>query len=120
MGHTLATAEVAIKNRVPFRMRDTLSGIEGWDRDDYGELPVNYWQSLQEAVYVVLSYDTPIGWTMPDGTPIVPDVGYSLTTSQHQYLVLNAWGMRDHPFVRRGRETRPAGGGPRRGGIDDL
>jgi hypothetical protein len=119
MTHTLTSAEVAIKNQIPFSMRDTLIGIEGWGRKEYGELPLSYWQSLQEAQYVVLSYTTPIGWIMPDGTAIVPDVGYSLTTSQHQMTVMAAWGMPVR-YPARGREVRPAGGGPRRRGIDDL
>jgi hypothetical protein len=54
---------------------------------------------------------------MPDGEKIVPDVGYSATTSQHQMTVMAAWDLPVR-FPARGRTLRPAGGGPRRGGID--
>lgn len=40
--------------------------------------------------YVVSSYGTPIAWTNPDGTLVVPDERYSTTTSKHQYHVRQA------------------------------
>lgn len=83
----------------------------------YGELPEEYRASVRGARYVVFSYCTPIGWVTADGVKEVPDVGYSLTTGEHQYIVLHAWGIRRHPA--RGRELRPAGGGSRSGGMDD-
>lgn len=115
MSITLADAEVAIKNQLPFRMRDTFSA--GPIALGYGELPDQYHEDVNVAVYVVFSYGTPIGWIREDGTKTVPDVGYSATTSQHQYIVLNAWGIKGQ-FPKRGRTVRRAGGGPRRGGID--
>jgi hypothetical protein len=47
----------------------------------------------------VYSYGTPIAWVTEDESRSqtepylyhVPDVGYSLTTGQHQYTVLDAW-----------------------------
>lgn len=39
--------------------------------------------------YVILSYDTPIAWHA-DGTWRVPNVRYSLTTTQHQWLIGDA------------------------------
>lgn len=119
MSFTLADAEMAIKDQLPFHMRDTLYATVGWN-GSRGFLPwPDYHESIKDAVYVVISYGTPIGWIRPDGTKVVPDVGYSNTTSQHQYTVLNAWKIRGR-FPKRGRELRPAGGGPRRGGIDDY
>lgn len=85
---------------------------------DMGHLPVKYHSSAREAVYVVYSYGTPIAWVveldLEVGDPYrytVPDVGYSPTTGQHQYEVLEAWA--DHlkrqgtyrRFPARGRET---------------
>lgn len=43
--------------------------------------------------YYVMSYGTPIAWVHCDGTRVVPDVKYSLTTTQHQSIVRRAWGM---------------------------
>lgn len=65
-----------------------------------GHLPPRFHASAREAVYVVYSYDTPIGWvTEPEGlirdtNPYwyhIPNVSYSPTTGQHQYAVLEAW-----------------------------
>jgi hypothetical protein len=84
-----------------------------------GKLPPQYAEDLAMADYVVMSYATPIAWET-DGEITIPDVGYSPTTGQHQYTVKTAWNAPDHMrFPARGRELRPAGGGPRRGGIDD-
>ncbi len=35
-------------------------------------------------VYVVWSYATPIGWAREDGSTVIPDVRFSVTTSKHQ------------------------------------
>jgi hypothetical protein len=64
-----------------------------------GHLPRRYHASARQAVYVVYSYDTPIGWVLeaPQNGPRnpywfkVPDVSYSPTTGQHQYACLEAW-----------------------------
>jgi hypothetical protein len=114
---TLDQAENKIKEMESFRLRggDTLTGgpaITGV----YGLLPERYREDYDEAVYAVISYNTPIAWVRPDGTKVIPDVGYSDTTNQHAYTVKFAWDMPSFPV--RGRELRPAGGGPRRGGID--
>lgn len=84
-----------------------------------GHLPRQYQASARQAVYVVYSYDTPIAWVteLEVRTPHcayryhLPDVGYSPTTGQHQWAVMEAWG----PQLRaqgtygrlgaRGRET---------------
>lgn len=36
--------------------------------------------------YVVYSYQTPIAWLRNDGRTVIPDVGYSVTTTRHQGL----------------------------------
>lgn len=69
---------------------------------EFGHLPRKFHASAREAVYVVYSYDTPIAWVLEvqQGTDpytyVVPDVGYSLTTGQHQYAVLEAWAEARH------------------------
>lgn len=86
-----------------------------WKTGAYGLLPEQYHEAVSRAQYVVWSFATPIGWVNDDGTATVPDVGYSDTTGQHQYIVKAAFGMKSFPA--RGRELRPAGGGPREGGF---
>lgn len=57
-----------------------------------GRLASNYHQSLRQADYVVLSYDTPIAWHVAehkgdDAYWVVPDEFYSGTTTKHQDIV---------------------------------
>jgi hypothetical protein len=72
------------------------SGYSG-PATSFGHLPRKYHEAVRSAVYVVYSYDTPIGWVMehPHGEDpyvyVIPDVSYSPTTGQHQYAVLEAW-----------------------------
>jgi hypothetical protein len=114
---TLAQAQEEIKHRCPFRMSDTLHATEGWN-GARGHLPwPDYRDSIKDAPYVVISYGTPIAWITQDGREVIPDVGYSATTGQHQMTVQAAWGWVVR-YPARGRPLRPAGGGPRRGGID--
>lgn len=47
-------------------------------------------RQLSDARYVVWSYHTPIAWLTIDDEWIVPDIRYSMTTSQHQSLVRSA------------------------------
>lgn len=45
------------------------------------------------VAYVVRSYNTVIGWRLLDGTGVVPNANYSVTTSNHQgiaRMALNA------------------------------
>lgn len=41
-------------------------------------------------LYVVYSYNTPIAWVKYDGTVVIPDLRYSVTTAHHQN-VCRAW-----------------------------
>lgn len=56
----------------------------------YGYLPQSYWDSVDHADYVVMSYGTPIAWLLPVPDVLLtskwvrPDVRYSVTTSKHQ------------------------------------
>jgi len=42
------------------------------------------------VIYAVTSYATPIAWVRQDGQVVIPDEGYSATTSRHQNLC-RAW-----------------------------
>jgi hypothetical protein len=65
-----------------------------------GQLPHEYVLGLRADIeearvaggqtYVVSSYSTPIAWTRPDGTLVIPEERYSATTSKHQYHVRQA------------------------------
>lgn len=113
---TLSEAQQKITAREPFRLKGRATlWATATPPSHIGHLPPQYAESLTMADYVVMSYHTPIAWET-DGEAVVPDVGYSPTTGQHQYTVKAAWELRSWPT--RGRELRPAGGGPRRGGID--
>lgn len=104
-----------------------------------GYLPARLHASARSAVYVVYSYGTPIAWVTENddehGEPYtyhIPDVGYSLTTGQHQYDCLDAWkgAARRRAVDRHGRRevvrippTAEAYGVPRRprsGGLDGF
>jgi hypothetical protein len=107
MAETVATrldeAEELIKQERPFRLRggSSLRGVTeapGW----LGLLPPEHSEGIENAEYVVMSYDTPIAWVI-DGEKFLPDVGYSPTTGQHQYLVADAWGLDFSPA--RGRKV---------------
>jgi len=124
IARTLDEAGQMIAARQPFRMRGQSDPPTLWATTEppsyLGHLPPEYAESLTTADYVVISYSTPIAWEN-DGEITLPDVGYSPTTSQHQYTVKDAWEITGRmSFPARGRELRPAGGGPRSGGIDDA
>lgn len=115
---SLDEAESLIKDREAFVMgtRGNVHAYPGWN-GARGFLPDNeVTDGLRSAIYVVYSYGTPIAWVTEDDVKVIPDVGFSATTSQHQYMVAAAWGVDFRPA--RGRTVVEAGGGPRRGGVD--
>lgn len=116
---TLAQAEELIKAREEFVMGryGNVQAFAVWN-GARGFLPdEEVTDGLRRAAYVVYSYGTPIAWITEDGVKVIPDVGFSSTTGDHQYRVAAAWGVDFRPA--RGRKIVPAGGGPRSGGIDD-
>jgi hypothetical protein len=119
---TLDEAEVRVGSLKPFRTATgSMKGAPG-GADTFGHLPEAYHAEVRDAEYVVYSYATPIAWLTVTGQRVVPDIGYSPTTSQHQYLVKNAWQGTDwvgSTFPARGRQVVRAGGGRRGGGMDD-
>lgn len=86
-------AENRIQRLEEFRNKTgSLRGVrEGASPEDIDCLPEKYWGDVRDAGYTVWSYGTPIAWVRPDGERVVPDIGYSLTTGQHQYIVKAAW-----------------------------
>lgn len=85
------------------------------DWRSFGYLPDEYRAAVRAARYVVYSYDTPIAWVTQDGERVVPDIGYSLTTSEHQLAVKQAWN-KTFTIPNRKRAVIPASDGPRHGG----
>lgn len=84
-------AEQKIKNLAPFRNRSgALRGVEN-GADEFGLLPERWWNPASDAVYVVYSYRTPIAWVTADGARVIPDIGYSPITGEHQLAVKTAW-----------------------------
>ncbi len=102
---TLDEAAEFIRQGKPFRLRGsgqpTLYATT--EAPGYlGRIPSHKSIGSGAADYWVFSYDTLIAW-VTEGEPTVPDVGYSPTTGQHQYLVAQALGVDFCPA--RGRPT---------------
>lgn len=55
-----------------------------------GKLPTEFYESLKasgtagDKIYIVFSYNTPIGWARDNQELTIPDVTYSITTTKHQ------------------------------------
>lgn len=109
-----------IKDEEPFVSKSKTGGRPNlWGSHtcvrSFGYLPPMYYDAVRAAQYVVYSYDTPIAWVAQDGTKVVPDIGYSRSTGQHQLAVKQAWN-KTFTFPARGRKVVPASDGPRHGG----
>lgn len=83
--------EQALHDRRPFSRRGyAMSAIEGSVNTlfpaNFGELPAEQVEQYKadKPVYTVLSYQTPIAWITSSGLVRIPEVKYSLTTTQHQ------------------------------------
>lgn len=70
----------------------------------YGALPREYAKGLDDAMYVVYCYGTPIAWVVmadeatEDGrVNFMPDWQYSATTTFHQGVIAEAWGKIHDP-----------------------
>lgn len=88
-GKQLPQTESDLANRRPF-VHASLSGSTRCY--GLGQLPAPFREQFRAGavVYVVLSYDTPIGWVLDDGTVVIPKVTYSATTTGHQSIVRRA------------------------------
>lgn len=82
----------ALATREPFTTYGSFRAVLGatWDT---GRLPDPYRSQYLDAwsddriTYTVLSYRTPVAWTLDDGTVVIPPVKYSPTTTGHQALL---------------------------------
>lgn len=77
-----------MRNLIPFDSQGAMrarrmSGINAYE-GDLGRLT---WDEKIFPIYMVWSYDTPIGWVDKYGAIVVPNVKYSTTTTHHQGLV---------------------------------
>lgn len=68
----------------------------------YGALPREYAKGLDDAMYVVYCYGTPIAWVVMDDEAtedgrvnFMPDWQYSATTTYYQSLIADTWGSRN-------------------------
>lgn len=81
--------------RKPFRSHGAMAAHK-FALSTTGRLPkewVNIYRSDREnpgISYVVYSYSTPIAWVCFDGRVVIPEVGYSVTTTRHQGMC-RAW-----------------------------
>ena len=81
-----------IIDRTPFANRQHSLWAELTSLPGNGEAPESVVDAIRDAtrnytekVYVVYSYSTPIAWAREDDELLtVPDISYSITTSQHQ------------------------------------
>ena len=92
------TAAYLVRQKKPFEA-SALTG--GWfgaftptKGPTLGRLPQEHRPPLAKAlrkgsVYIVLSYETPIAWSV-NGQWVVPGVKYSPTTTKHQHIVRRA------------------------------
>lgn len=86
----------------------------------YGALPREYARGLDDAVYVVYCYGTPIAWvvmadeaTEEGRVNFMPDWQYSATTTYYQSLITYAWGSRNLHDPNRAKSQRDNRGTPR-------
>lgn len=83
-----AEAVDCIRQGEPF-LASALSG--GVNDGRLGDLPTEQRKEFIKAepdmVYVVRSYETPIGWLTTDGVWTIPALRYSRTTSSHQGML---------------------------------
>lgn len=95
MAQRIALRAVAAKiaKREAFATHNgTLTGVrtDGEPFHGTGRLPEDWRRIFErqggagELAYVVTSYVTPIAWVLTDGTVIIPDARYSVTTTRHQ------------------------------------
>ena len=83
------TIREALRTRTEFDANGTMRGTTS--RYSTGALPAEhkeqYLADWNDITFTVLSYATPIGWVLADGTVRIPEVRYSQTTTRHQGLV---------------------------------
>lgn len=82
----------ALRECKPFdRKGFSMKGIQGavthfgkMDPEDIESY--EYHARVNDVLYTVVSYATPIAWVLRNGTVVMPEAGYSNTTKQHKAL----------------------------------
>ena len=88
--HAIANA---IQNGEPFTTSGALSGEPYPLYVGGGRLSYDWASRIDRPIYVVRSYATAIAWQNHDGTWVMPDDKYSVTTSKHQGTIRYALNM---------------------------
>lgn len=82
-------AREALSERRAYTTHGAMYAIEGVTGT--GRLPRDwadeYRADMDHITYTVVSYSTPIAWVLDNGTVVIPDVKYSVTTSKHQGML---------------------------------
>ena len=81
-----ATARNYLAARKPFKCTNWHAEVDVAATAPVGRLPQEWVPlfRLADKAYVVYSWATPIAWVDVDGTVVVPDARYSVSTSKHQ------------------------------------
>jgi hypothetical protein len=100
---TQAEAPVAIRDRREFRASKLSARYVTSYNTGYGDLPAGWRERFRVAyrnsrferrLYVVCSFETPIAWALGDDVTF-PDVRYSITTTKHQWIAAEGFGLVD-------------------------
>lgn len=98
-----------IAARGSFQAAKSVQGRAGWAATGtrVGDLPAEHAAQFRadKPDYVIYSYQTPIAWHS-NGTWRMPNVRYSVTTTQHQWIIWFA--LRALPEVTEGRAALDA------------
>jgi len=82
------TIQYGVDSQTDFSL-DNVSGrmVRRDDKIVLGRLPKRKAAGIEQAVYVVYSYGTPIAWALDENTWYIPRIVYSDTTTHHQGVV---------------------------------
>ena len=79
--------------RESFRTNGALKGVARPEWIDLGKMSVRDYGYLRSdrdfygIDYVIYSYSTPIAWLRGDGSWVMPEAGYSVTTKRHKATI---------------------------------
>lgn len=82
----------ALRNLTPFARKGFgMTAVQGavthFGRLDPVHVKAYTWHAqVNDVMFTVLSYATPIAWVLRNGTVVIPEDTYSRTTSSHQSL----------------------------------
>ncbi|MFF1676095.1 hypothetical protein ACFVYG_08690 [Streptomyces sp. NPDC058256] len=106
------SAREALARREPFTTHGAFRAVDGYLLPFGNRLPPRWWEKYRadgdEIEYTVLSYQTPIAWVLRSGEVVIPDVKYSLTTTDHQSLLYALNQPANGPLAIAAQEERQA------------